>query len=115
MITKPIRVGYVDYSVELSTSLPEDDYGMCDPHMKCIYISTDQGPRSAADTYLHELLHAIWFESGLFKVKRADEEHIVHTTATWLTIVMQNNPHVTAILQNPEQYWNNTPTAKKGS
>lgn len=105
----PIRVGYTYYIVQVLPSLDDDNYGMCDTHFKCIYVSKNQRADSFADTLLHEVLHAIWFESGLFKIKRPDEETIVHMSATWLTMVLRDNPQFGKILTAPTEYWTYEP------
>lgn len=109
-----VKVGAVDYTIVIA-DLQENDYGCCDTHMQVITLSPNQTVQSASDTLLHEILHAIWNESGLFIMKRPDEETIVRLMATWLKTVMIDNPDISKFVQDASAYWphNATPTGDK--
>lgn len=62
---KLVRVGDEDYRVCFARKLKNGDLGYCDSDMKLITISRDQDPDEMLATFLHEVLHAFEFESGL--------------------------------------------------
>lgn len=99
-----VKIGAVDYTIILDNKF-DDEYGSCLPHMQEIVICKNQTAQSAADTMLHEIMHAIWNESGLFMMKRPDEETIVRTMSTWVRMVLRDNPHVAAFIYDAQEYW----------
>lgn len=107
-----IKIGAVDYTIELQDNLEDDDYGYCDSHTQRIVLSKDQNKQSIGDTLLHEIMHAIWHESGLFSVKRPDEEQIVRTTSTWMCLVFRDNPEILPFIQEPGQAWPHSATPR---
>jgi len=115
MIPGTVKIGSVVYLISLVDKLEDDDYGMCDSHTQMIYISKDQSAQHVTDTLLHEIMHAIWHESGLFSVKRADEEQIVRTTSTWITMVLKENPAIAALIINPQPAWPYSPQPRGDS
>lgn len=107
-----VRVGGATYKMVVATIEGEDpEYGNCDTHTQVITISTNQTAQSAADTVLHEVLHAIWNESGLAFIKRPDEETVVRITSTWLRMVMIDNPSIQNFVTNPSS-WTHQPTGE---
>lgn len=115
MIPSTVKIGPVVYLISLVDKLDDDDYGMCDPHTQMIYISKDQSAQHATDSLLHEITHAIWHESGLFNLKRPDEEQIVRTTSTWLTMVFRDNPTIATFIINPQPVWPYSPSSRGDS
>jgi hypothetical protein len=99
-----VKVGAVDYSIRLINDF-DDEYGSCIPHMQEIYICKNQTAQSASDTMLHEIMHAIWNESGLFMMKRPDEETVVRTMSTWVRMVLRDHPQVAAFIYDAQDYW----------
>lgn len=100
-----IRVGAATYSLVVEPIQGEDpEYGNCDTHTQVITISSNQTAQSAGDTLLHEVLHAIWNESGLAFIKRPDEETVVRITATWLRMVFIDNPLVHKFVMDPSSW-----------
>jgi hypothetical protein len=95
-----VKVGATEYSLIVGHIKDSDEYGNCDTHTQVITISNNQTMQSAGDTLLHEILHAIWNESGLAFVKR-DEETVVRITASWLNMVFKDNPVVASFIMNP--------------
>ena len=104
-----VKVGAVDYTISLVDQF-DDEYGSCVPHMQQIFICKNQTAQSASDTMLHEIMHAIWNESGLFMMKRLDEETVVRTMSTWVRMVLRDNPHVAAFIYDAQDYWNYQPS-----
>jgi hypothetical protein len=103
-----IKIGAVDYDVFLVDDMDED-YGYCVPHMQKIVLSKNQSYQSVTDTLLHEVLHAIWHESGLFDIKKPSEEQIVRTISTWLCVVFRDNPKLLEIIQDSKPHWPHIP------
>lgn len=103
-----IKIGAVDYTVVIEDE-PSEEFGSCDTVTQTIVLSSNQTAQSVADTLLHEILHAIWTESGLFMHKRPDEETIVRTMSTWLRMVLRDNPHAAAFIFDAEGLWPHKP------
>jgi hypothetical protein len=104
-----IKIGAVDYTVVVESGV-SDEFGSCDTVTQTIILSANQTAQAVSDTLLHEVLHAIWTESGLFMIKRPDEETIVRTTSTWLRMVLRDNPHVAAFIFDATGLWPHRPT-----
>lgn len=103
-VPQSVKVGAVDYVVSVEETT-DGEYGECVSHLQLIRLAKNQTAQGVGDTLLHEILHAIWYESGLFDVKRPDEERIVRTLSTWLKMVFRDNPHVAAFILHPEEHW----------
>lgn len=99
-----IKIGAADYELVIGPINDSDEYGNCDTHAQRITISNNQTAQSAGDTVLHEIIHAIWNESGLAFIKRPDEEAIVRITATWLKLVFRDNPDLAPFILNPSSW-----------
>ena len=65
--------------------------------------------QQASDTLLHEVMHAIWSESGLDHIPDLNEETVVRTLATWLRIVFRDNPDFTKFVINSKSAWTHGP------
>lgn len=89
---RSVRVGPYDLRiVRLSGRHAKRDYGQfCHESQEIRLRSRYASPTLAADTLLHEILHAVWWV-GQIKAKEG-EEHIVTVTATTLTQVIRDNP-----------------------
>lgn len=98
-----VKIGPVDYKLILDSSLQEN-FGECDTALQVIHISVRQTAQAASDTLLHEILHAIWDESGLFMHKRPSEETIVRTVSTWLRMVLRDNPAVARLIVDAQAF-----------
>lgn len=86
----------IEYRDEVSDSEP-DLFGLTIPRDQRILISTRQTQLSEQDTVLHELLHAVFYTSGLFK-DVDNEERVVTTISTWLLMVLHDNQALTRFL-----------------
>jgi hypothetical protein len=113
MIPNKVKIGALDYRIEVAV-LPDNDYGNCDTHIQLITLTPNQTSQSAADTLLHEILHAIYNDSGLFTIKRPDEEITVRLIATWLKGVFRDNPEVTSFILDAEPHWHHVATPVTG-
>lgn len=94
-----LRMGAKEYKVELAPKLKdagETEAGACK-----IRLSPDQEPMQFVDTYLHEVMHALIYESGLnpllenppAKYKHL-EEVVVRDLATSLISLFSENPRI---------------------
>ena len=89
-----VRVGpylfTIEYRDEVSDSEP-DLYGLTIPRDQRIIISSRQTDQCERDTLLHEVLHAVFYASGLFK-EVDNEERVVTGVSTWLLMILRENP-----------------------
>jgi hypothetical protein len=107
---KKIKVGAVDYTVHLQDVKDREQLGCCLYAHQRIYLTPNMLHQNASDTLLHEVLHAIWNESGLSFVPDLEEETIVRTMATWLRIVISNNPKFLQFIVDASDMWPYGPT-----
>jgi len=92
-----IRVGPYDFTITIKDKLDNDEHGNCHLDAQEIQLrSTAPSPHFAADTVLHELIHAAWKVGGL--PARATEEHVATVVATQLTQVFRDSPAILAWL-----------------
>jgi hypothetical protein len=99
-----VKVGAVDYRILLEGADP-DEYGACDTATQIIHLSKNQTAQNVSDTLLHEIMHAIWNESGIFMNKKPNEETIVRTMSTWVRMVLRDNPDVASFILDATDYW----------
>jgi hypothetical protein len=87
-----IRVGPYNFRVCKVEKIDEDKYfGMFHGAVEEISIVLSQPSKTrAADTLMHELLHAIWYVSG----PNGEEEEMVSCLATALVGVFKDNPEL---------------------
>lgn len=92
-----VKIGYRVYRIVALSSLQaaaKGRYGECS-HLECeIRIDLTPGPREAANTLLHEILHAVWYVQHLTDAD--NEERTVLTLADGLSCVWVDNPEVMA-------------------
>lgn len=98
-LPKTVRVGPHDIRFDqLPPADARNNYGTFVPADQAIRLQREYVSGSmAADTVLHEILHAI-FSVGTVQVKQG-EEHIVSVVATYLTQVIRDNPELIAWMQ----------------
>jgi hypothetical protein len=91
-LPKSVRVGPHDIRfVKLSKEDEAQSYGQWSERDLAIELSDKYAAGSmAAETVVHELLHAMWFAAGL--KGEADEERIVTRMSTLLTQNIRDNP-----------------------
>lgn len=68
-----------------------DEIGRCTPHLCEILVHSQATLSMQRDALVHEVLHAIWYQSGL-SAAELNEELTVLTLATPLLDVLQQNP-----------------------
>lgn len=82
------EIRWVDRQIETAT----DSHGFCDAAGQLIIINADQKPDAIADTFLHEVNHALFSAFGI--TGEVPEERIVRLIATGICTVMRDNPDV---------------------
>jgi hypothetical protein len=69
MLKRKIRIGYEDVKLDLVDSIPSDNgdhvFGEFDSIKNSIVLDKKQTPRSLANCLLHEVIHAVIYQSGL--------------------------------------------------
>lgn len=99
-VPKTLKIGALDYKFQVVKELKEADgttsWGEIEYETYTISAERVQpSAASAADTLLHEILHAIWRETSLNETIDAEvEEKIVRTLTTGLVGVLRDNPAV---------------------
>ena len=84
---KRLKVLNLTYKVRFVASI--EAAGWCDFERQEIVLAEGQSKEALADTFLHEVLHAL---GHLMGVEYETEEHTVQTFATGLTTFWQANP-----------------------
>jgi cob(I)alamin adenosyltransferase len=94
-----IKVGYRDFCVEEwapSEAISSGRYGECDKANAVIRVTTIHGVDKAANTLIHEVLHACFDVAGIAD-EDAEERTVTHL-ANALTQVIRDNPDLVAYL-----------------
>lgn len=94
-LPKKIRIGYRDYTiVPIKSQHMEmnEAFGLCNNVEAKIFVCTDMAPEVVADTFLHEIMHAIWYYMGLDD--KDDEENVVNRLSSGLICAMVDNPEL---------------------
>ena len=94
-LPKKIKIAHMDIEVEAwphRSANARSAYGEFSGEEGMIRIDTTQHPYKVAETFLHELHHAIFW---VYKMQDDDEEErTVATFATGMAQVFRDNPHV---------------------
>ncbi len=109
MTPQKIKVGQVDYTVHLFPETHDATYGVCLPDHQRIYLSVNQTWQQAGNTLLHEVMHAVWHQSGLNCIDNPTEENVVNIMSTWLHLVLNDNPDFADFILNAESRWSHRP------
>lgn len=75
-----------------------DEVGRCTPHLCEMVVHSQATLSMQRDALVHEVLHAIWYQSGLSAAEPLNEEQTVLTIATPLLGVLQCNPSLVDFL-----------------
>jgi hypothetical protein len=89
---KTIKIGYRNYQIEEWTKQQMEHAGktgLCDRDGGLIFVCTSQDDRQIANTFLHEVGHAIFWDWGL--EDDDDEERTITTLINGLTTVWVDN------------------------
>lgn len=98
---KTIRIGYRDFSVESwpsAIAMASDRLGECDKLNGILRVSDNLDGIKAANTLLHEVMHACWELAELDD--KDEEEKTVGCLANQLTQVWRDNPKLVAFLNS---------------
>ncbi len=95
-----VIVGPYDVAIkELDSSDAEKNYGLFNSEKMEIRLRKEfSSPQQAADTLLHEILHAVWHISGMSH--KDGEERLVSSLATQICAVVRQNPGIIDWLQS---------------
>jgi hypothetical protein len=94
-----VRVGQADYRIRIRAR--RDPLGECDTRKQRVDVTAAQSEPSLRDTVVHELLHAIWYESSANAMLATDEdeqEKVVRLLSPWLLMLLRDNPDLVAYL-----------------
>lgn len=97
LLPTSVKVGYRVYRIEVLhpvSAKARQLYGECSHMERVIRVDLAHGRREAANTLLHELLHAA-FRGGNLEDKD-DEERTVSTLADMLSAIWIDSPEVMA-------------------
>jgi len=100
-----IKIGAYTYSLKYFPKGKTSNYGACVYAQQTIFLNRNQTAQRAADTLLHEILHAVWDQGAMEVIPDLHEEVVVRIYGTWLSQVLQENSKVTDFIQHPEDYW----------
>lgn len=97
MQKKPKRIRILNLSwkvefVDKAISTASESLGWCDYDNQTISLFEDQSNESMADTFLHEVLHALFYAMGIEPT--GDEENVICRISTGLCTVWSTNPLV---------------------
>ena len=96
-----IRVGYLTYrivAVSAMVATGKDIFGECDNCLYEIRLREDLEPVKAANTMLHEVLHACWYVGGIADDDK--EERTVRFLSNMLSQVWRDNPEWASAMQS---------------
>jgi hypothetical protein len=100
MLKRKIRIGYEDVKLDLVDSISSDNgdhvFGEFDSIKNSIVLDKKQTPRSLANCLLHEVIHAVIYQSGLNSdgnclSNEKDEELAVNAISNQLSQVIRDN------------------------
>ncbi|MAT10398.1 MAG: hypothetical protein CMM02_05245 [Rhodopirellula sp.] len=93
---KRIRVLNLSWKIEFvneAISQASNSLGWCDYERQTISLFEGQPDQQMADTFLHEVLHSIFYGMGIDVTKDLDEEDLVQKISTGLCTVWAANPN----------------------
>ena len=103
MYPKQVKIGDNVYTVHLLPNTIETMYGKTLRIAERIYLNPQMSAATAADTLMHEIIHAIYTVTGLDDTE--EEETLATTLGLWLPMVLRRNPEVLEFILHPHKYW----------
>jgi hypothetical protein len=91
------------FTVHLLPPDTDDVYGRTLRFAQRIYLNPQMSSSSAADTLLHETIHALYTVLNLDD--KQDEETVCNVLGIWLPIVLRQNPNLLEFILNPHDKW----------
>ena len=101
---KRVTIGASSWTVRVTEQIDasaDDKLGITNGRRSEIQITSVQSPSSMRDTLLHELLHALCYESGLspaMGIAEDDEERMIRILTPSLLLLLRRNPQLLAYL-----------------
>ena len=90
-----VQVLNLEYSirwVDNAIQVGSEAQGWCDFENQLIVINADNSAQIVAETWLHEVLHALLFSLDLTDTAQVSHEQIVSRTATGICTIWKQNP-----------------------
>lgn len=101
MLPNSVRIGYETYKVSPMPKAERENEGDFGPSSQLIRVRmSGRSPRFVANTFLHEILHGVFYQAGLrdaLSLSHAKEEAIVNCLANGLSQVFRDNPELAKI------------------
>ncbi|TSP13938.1 hypothetical protein [Cupriavidus campinensis] len=95
-LPKRVRIGAFWFDVEVIPPYEgTGEFGHMNVGSQMIRVSPDQRPENLANTFIHEVIHAIHWANGLLDEK-SDEEDYTIAAANGLCAFVQDNPEAMA-------------------
>jgi hypothetical protein len=99
LLPATIKVGGFQWTIEESKDVTHEGsvFGTTHHHTQKLIIEPDISVQKKNQTILHEMMHAIWWQSGLdrmfgdLKTDRENEERIIHALSMGLYQVLTDN------------------------
>lgn len=94
-----LKVGYRDYCLEVwkpSEAIASGRYAECDKMNGIIRVDHQFGPQKAAESLLHEVLHAAFDIAGI--EDKGEEERVVTALSLALCQIWRDNPGFVAFI-----------------
>jgi hypothetical protein len=84
-----VKIGVHKYKIKYVSKIFEsEDLGRTDNDVALLLVRDGLAPAMERDTLLHEMLHAIWYVSGLDANKEGIEEVYISALTPWLMMVL---------------------------
>ena len=85
-----IRILNLTWQVKFIDNDVSDSLGWCDYDTQTITLHASQTEESLCDTFLHELLHALFYSMAIDQ--NTDEEKLVSKVSTGICAIWKQNP-----------------------
>lgn len=95
-IPNKIKIGGFIWSIEQSEKVANEGNAFGSTHMRKqrIFIEPSENQQKKEHTLIHEIMHAIWWQSGLierFKETKNAEEEVIQAMAHGMYQVLKDN------------------------
>ena len=97
----PKEIKIIGFNWQVVTGKASDEvayegncYGSTHPKTQKIFLDRDTTNQNREKTFIHEILHALWWQMGIGKRKEIDnklEEEIIHPLSQGLYRVLKDN------------------------
>lgn len=96
-IPKQIKIGGLVYTIEKSEKVTNEggNFGSTHHRKQRIFLDPSETVQMSENTFVHEILHAIWYQAGLKSRYQKDhpgfEEEVVDALSNGLYQVLKDN------------------------